>query len=1302
MNRTVGRVARSRGQRTLLSLLLVALSPVAPGADETATWIGAAGDWGTDTNWDGGLVPNNGVQTFDAVIGDATGPVALGLDVAIESLQLGQSDLLLGFHALQLGSDSTVDGMLRLDTGSSILRVDGPVTIGGTGRITLEQNGAALTAAGPGAQLTLGPDVLVVADGASAGGLIEVDIANNGQILAANNATLRFGAVTVDNANGRLSADTPPIDLGGFFFGYAELNGTTILGGTIDGGDAAPGQGGEFFAYNGAVLDGAGMIVENVTIRANDMTMRGSFENNGNIVVEQLYVDGRTEVNGTGGMTFARAFGAELLSANGSPGDVLVVGADQTLGVQAAGNAGTIRTTVENDGIIESAGDLTTAFAVQINRGTVAARPGGTKTYQNASMLNDGASLHADAGGTINFNDSHAILAEGSSLTGDGVISFNLGSTARFVGTVTSDVAALDFAGNTFGLYSHTIEVAGPSTLAGASGVNFTGKGLQILPFTPGPGSTDSLTLAPTQSFTVDGGFSGVEVHVPLTVDGAITVRNGPWRSFAPMTVNGLLESEGDGILEIGDDVGGTGQILGTGSQPVVFNDFVDAQQVDAAVTAGGISVQGVDAHFGAPVDAGATVEVTGGATFTAPVTAGHLQVEGIARFEAALDAGSVGIGFSGDLQAPGVLELGGALTWNGRISGGGTVNASGPADVSFATLHGTTFNAFGDVAIQDELTLADGARFVNHQGQTLSVPNGFALVAPGPCSQAACDGGLVNQGLFDHPTENGVLVVQTPFEQGPAGVAQWQRAVFSERVVLDGTTTADAIEFNAAPDAAPGNPTEVEIRGGGSVARFEFNGNNPAYDHTIGSAETLLADAGISAHGSGLSGGIDLLIRDGAGVQASGDGELRVRRLDVNRATADVAANRLVADSLDILAGSTTVGDGQVGALTARDSTLRVAPGKRFVSAVPTPGTNGLSVENASVEVGEQGSIVWAFGDGTGAANAPHGRVWHSIAPTAQGRHSFLGTGGGNLADLDGDGRDDLVSHNGGAGGGVLSYDKAFLTYRNGAPDGIVFEQASVENALIQVHDNAATRITVSAEPGEAPALQDVDVNLAEGAALFLDVLFNGDQSGTFANRLDVSARPGTRLGLGSGAEFVFPNGGDLNGDGYEDLVTGPYGAYTGAEYVSLGAGLSPGRVEMTGNLAAETFAFEFEFGGLLPGEGYDQLVVDGTLTATDAILDLLLIDGAEDVIGPADVFTLIDTTLGFFGLVQGAASGERLASGDGLGSFQIFYGAGSPFGQNALVATNFQRAAVPLPASVWMLLGAVAMLARAHRRGR
>jgi len=187
--------------------------------------------------------------------------------------------------------------------------------------------------------------------------------------------------------------------------------------------------------------------------------------------------------------------------------------------------------------------------------------------------------------------------------------------------------------------------------------------------------------------------------------------------------------------------------------------------------------------------------------------------------------------------------------------------------------------------------------------------------------------------------------------------------------------------------------------------------------------------------------------------------------------------------------------------------------------------------------------------------------------------------------------------------------------------------------------------------------------------------------------------------LKVGSGAAFSsasalsFSVGSLLTGGG---TLTAPTFAMSGA--IKPGAAASPGELTLNGGLTLLAPAFtEFLIGGVTQGTQYDHLVVNGSLVL-GGDLQIGFTGGFDSSVNSSMTFDLVSST-SLSSSFLNVASGSRLTTADGLGSFVVNYGPGSPFGVNDVVLSSF--APIPEP-PVWLLLMCGAGVGAAFRRLR
>ena len=143
-----------------------------------------------------------------------------------------------------------------------------------------------------------------------------------------------------------------------------------------------------------------------------------------------------------------------------------------------------------------------------------------------------------------------------------------------------------------------------------------------------------------------------------------------------------------------------------------------------------------------------------------------------------------------------------------------------------------------------------------------------------------------------------------------------------------------------------------------------------------------------------------------------------------------------------------------------------------------------------------------------------------------------------------------------------------------------------------------------------------------------------------------------------------------------------------------TIAPGFSPGTLSNQGTYTetvANTLSIE------IGGSAHDQLIV-GQTAALAGALSVSFLDDFDVDVAPASFVVLTA------GILQGAfhnvANGESLRSLGGLFAFDVFYGAGSPFGANQVVISNVEFVPEPAAALLWLLTGVTAALRSARRR--
>jgi hypothetical protein len=147
-----------------------------------------------------------------------------------------------------------------------------------------------------------------------------------------------------------------------------------------------------------------------------------------------------------------------------------------------------------------------------------------------------------------------------------------------------------------------------------------------------------------------------------------------------------------------------------------------------------------------------------------------------------------------------------------------------------------------------------------------------------------------------------------------------------------------------------------------------------------------------------------------------------------------------------------------------------------------------------------------------------------------------------------------------------------------------------------------------------------------------------------------------------------------------------------------TISPGFSAGTINVLGNLTLlDGSGMIFDIGGHTQGTDFDFLNVTST-TALNGSLSLDLLNGFEQSISPTETFAILDTGSSLTGVFTNIANGQRLTTLDGLGSFQVNYGAASLYGSDKITLSNFQ--AVPEPSTLLMGLSALVCLSFFARR--
>jgi|GEM_PF-1403394 len=758
---------------------------------------------------------------------DGTGGILLD-----SNFQLGTSDY------LYLKGDLTNNGRIELkDTDSyannySGLFVIGDVNLGGTGTVEFASDQQNRLYDGGSGHLNLGAGQHIKTTGAGSQGEIQVGLTNDGlisadngavalssasktnnnRIEAVNNGWLGISGITLTNTGAELYIDGSST---------LQLNGATVVGGTIDG------DGLVAIVGTNNTLDGTGggLTINPVTQSGTSqyLYLKGDIVNNGRIELKDtdsytanysgLFMLGTVNLGGTGTVEFASANQNRL--HDGGSGH-LIVGANQKIKTTGEGNQGQIYVGLTNNGLVSADnGTITLTSSNKTNNNLFTAVNGGTLEFSSITATNNGQ-ISADASSRLLFN--------GSTINNSGLIATTAGgpdsqlNTSRITGgtinfggdvVIGTSASYLDSAGGSFTLGGKTalgtasylyltgaltnngrielkdtdsytanysgLFMLGTVNLGGTGSVEFASDNQNRLY----DGGSGHLIVGAGQTIKTDGTAGSVgQLYVGLTNDGLVSADNGTITlTSSNKTNNNLFTAVNGGDLEFnGITVTNNGQISADASSRLLFNGSTINNSGLIATTAGGPESQ----------------------LNTSRITGGTINFDGdvvIGTSASYLDSagGSFTLGGKTALGAASYLYLTGALTNNGRIelkdtdsyTGNyaalymlGTVNLGGTGTVEFAS--------------DNQNRLYDGGS--GH----LNLGAAQKIKTSGEGSQSEIWVGLTNDGLIS--ADNGVITLLSSHKtnrnrieavnSGQVNINNITLTNIGGEVYLDGTST--------------------------------------------------------------------------------------------------------------------------------------------------------------------------------------------------------------------------------------------------------------------------------------------------------------------------------------------------------------------------------------------------------------------------------------------------------------------------------------------------------------------------------
>ncbi|MBS0660590.1 MAG: FecR domain-containing protein [Verrucomicrobia bacterium] len=1086
--------------------------------------------------------------------------------------------------------------------------------------------------------------------------------------LAASGSVTLGGQIVVSFANGFGSAISP----GDTF--------TILTGGSIGGAFTTPLPGGRVFTADGLgsfqfTLTSTSIVLSNFSVAA---ALAANYAGGTGNWSDPTFWSTNPLVpnNGNGGSTFNVTIGSGTLTQDIAAGVTV-----QTLTL----NGGTI---------FFPTGNTLTTNGLLTWSSNAALQGAGTVTAAGGALF--GGSAFSDLTGGVTF-----VLPAGQTATQNGTNEIRLGGGAvfqnqgTFLAQTNFGLSSLPGGGvfNNTGTFTRDTQT-GTSTIGG--GVAFNNSGTV---------NVQTGTLSLNGGGVASAGVFNVAAGATLRFGGAYTLATGA------SVVNAGVVDFGFGNSTVGGSLTGAGEVRFTSGTTA----FTASQSVGALTFAGGsISLgAGLSLTAGGPLDWSGTGVFDGGGTLfvNAGGTLGGSVFSDVLGGSTLILASGQTVTHSGSNQ----IRLGGgaSIVNQGLFveqtifgasgqSGGGTFSNSGTFQRSGST--GTaalavTFNNSGSVDVQTGTLALNGGgsstgSFNVASGATLAFGSAYALAAGSTVANAGLleftggnstiggnitgPGGLRFSGGAAAFTASQVVGAVTvaggsvglaagvnltaggPFTWSPGGVISGAGALVANAGGTIGgsgfsdLTVGATLTLAAGQNVVHSDTNQIRLGGGATVANFGtfdeqtnfgvgvLAGGGTFRNHGTFLRSTSSAAAPITAvfDNSGLvsvtSGMLDL---NGGGTSTGGIFQAAagtMLRFGGNF-TFDAASQLDGGGAIEFRAGTQTFGGSYLGT-----GTLVVSGGALTFTADQSLATLQLSGGSLAAGAGRSVTI-----------NSP--LLWNVGTAALTGGGTFNANGG---ATFGGSAFSDLL------GGSILNLASGQTALHNGSNQIRLGGGSSLRNAGVFQADNDSG-IAAAAGSGSV-SNSGTFVRANSGGPYAIAV--------PFANSSTVNVNSGTLrfdAGYTQSAGSLNLNGGALGGS----TLTLNGGVLTGFGTVSAAlqnsAQITPalvgGGLLVNGNVSLLTGSqLTFNLGGLTQGSQYGFLGVNGSVTL-GGTLAVFFTGGFQSSVTGANTFTLLTSSSALAGAFANIASGSRLPTGDGFGSFLVTYAG------NSVVLSNF-----------------------------
>ncbi len=866
---------------------------------------------------------------------------------------------------------------------------------------------------------------------------------------------------------------------------------------------------------------------------------------------------------------------------------------------------------------------------------------------------------------------------------------------------------------------SNVLNVSGVMTWSGNE-INGTNAATDIVNVT-GALVLDTTTTKTMNTRTLNIGDDVNAINAQWT-GGTLDLRS---NSVINNRAGSIFTSQFDGTIDNGanntstfNNEGTFTKSAGTG-MTLVDNSVVFNNSGTVFVKTGTIRLDGNGTHSGrfntfpgTTLDLNASSHILNAGTFFDG--SGTLEISTLVTANAAVSISS-GLNLNaGTMNGAGTYDVSGPMSWSG-----GTISGTNAAAHIVNATGGVTFSGSGIKSLYTRtLNIGDGvsATTASWSGGTLDLRTGAVINNTANSTFNTSFDGLIDNGANDSGTFNNAGIFNKTAGTGTTSTDNTITFINSGTVNVNSGT----VQFNGTltnSGSIDANNNTVVINGGGSGAG-SFNADAGGLVDFTGGTYALNAGGALN--------GVGIYRLSGVGNPTlTIAGTVSMAHLDISSGTLNgggaVSASGGLAWSGGTMsgAGSTTAGSiSSISGSGTKTLSSRALVYQGAGTQVTWTGTGNIQSDGSiTVQNGAVFNIQNNQTMGDGNNNTVSGTLVVGDGGTLR---KSAGTGTSTIGGALGFGGDTVIASVGSTG--TVEVQSGTLAFAN-APTN------HSGSTLTGGNWNVSNGATLAFNAGSNITTNAANVTLDGAGSTFAKLtsaLNNNQGSLTLKNDRDLTtagayANSGTTrveggstvltVGAGGGAAYtqsigetvlvggalidasVFNlNGGDLKGTGTIASSVITSGSTT------IAPGQSPGMLTIDGDLtlsAGNTLAMEI--GGLGQGTDYDYIDVAGTLTLA-GLLDLDLINGFESSITNGNLFTLVTSASDILGAFSNVASGDRLSTSDLLGSFAVYYGAGSPYGGSSLVIGDYSS--VPEPSRTMLLIAGLMAMVMQRRR--